>query len=1343
VSTAGAEAAAQPWTVWLIPHFHYDPVWWNTQAGYTQTWDSPQVTDGSAARVAWPGHSAFSLVKAHLAKAAQDPDYTFVLAEVDYLKPYWDTYPEDRALMRQLITDGRLELVGGTYNEPNTNLTCVETTIRNAVYGVGFQRHVVGGAPSTAWQLDVFGHDPQFPQVMSGAGLTSTAFARGPYHQWGPMLTSWNIREHRKPFAPIQFPTEFEWVAPSGDGLLTHYMAGHYAVGFSLDTAQTPQAAAGELHELFTELQRAAATRNVMIPVGSDFTPPMRWITQLRAAWGERYPDVSIRCALPRDFFAAVRAEFAERAVRPTPQTRDMNPVYTGKDVTAIDTKQAHRIVETLLLDAEKWATFAALRGAAYPAAALDKAWRLLLFGAHHDAVTGTQSDQVYLDLLAGWREAHDLAASVDNAARQHLAQHVDTRGGGTPVVVFNPVAHPRTDTVSLEIELDETEGVTLTDESGIPIPYLTEALTRTPDGQTSTALIRWVARDVPSMGYRTYRLLPGTATLSASAWQPAETTSIANGRYRLRADPAQGGAFTEITDLACGRDILPPGRVANELICVAEHPEHPQFGEGPWHLLPAGVVWRSAHAAAAVTVEHCPIGERITATAVIDGCRYTQHTTLWRGIERIDFTTRIDAFTDTDRLLRIRVPCNLPGSMPISETGAAVIGRGYALLDADAAEHPWTLDNTAHRWFGLGAALTIHFHDPGHRSERSRAVSIAEIVVADGDQGRSRTRRLAVALVRAGVTATVTTATGNRYGALHTDSNLPDCRIAVGTPQRNTFVADVLDQAPPRFAAELARQLAATGKARLWIEAAQPTCGVWRPGADVRAIRDLPVLLVAGDDEHAENQAITELVNDLADAHLHVTQPHALHRHETAIDDYAVVLINRGTPGFAVEPDGTLNMSLARASTGWPTGTAINFPDLNAPGGRSFQHHTSRRFEYHLVSGPGGWRSAGFTTAGQSVNHPLAATLAPATGGPLPETGSFLSVEPPGSLVVTAVKPQGDPLAAGIAVPVDPADGLIVRGYEPHGHTRGVAIRLAGGITAATATDLLDRPGASVQHDGQRAHVDVTGYKITSLALRPARAEHGQAVLAADTEPVQPVFTRYWLHNCGPAPMGNLPVTLTLRPDDEPQNDNTTTSLRLRAQIVSDLTDTDCTASLHVQPPDGWIATPSSRRLTVPAGGHLTVPITVAIPDTAMPGWYAVAAGLDHQGQDLQDVLILPIGQVPPEPLLHARSEPLQLTLAPGTQGRIHVQVTHTLRTPLHGHIQLITPHHIWPLTNSPIRSFTVPPGSTTRVEFPVTVPATTPPGEFWAQPKICAYGHITYSEPIRIRLCPPMDRG
>ena len=103
--------------------------------------------------------------------ARREPEYKFVLAEVDYLKPYWDIRPEDRADLRRFFAEGRVEVMGGTYNEPNTNLTSPETTIRNFVHGIGFQRGVLGADPATAWQLDVFGHDPQFPGMAADAGL--------------------------------------------------------------------------------------------------------------------------------------------------------------------------------------------------------------------------------------------------------------------------------------------------------------------------------------------------------------------------------------------------------------------------------------------------------------------------------------------------------------------------------------------------------------------------------------------------------------------------------------------------------------------------------------------------------------------------------------------------------------------------------------------------------------------------------------------------------------------------------------------------------------------------------------------------------------------------------------------------------------------------------------------------------------------------------------------------------------------------------------------------------------------------------------------------------------------
>ena len=109
--------------------------------------------------------------------------------------------------------------------------------------------------------------------------------------------------------------------------------------------------------------------------------------------------------------------------------------------------------------------------------------------------------------------------------------------------------------------------------------------------------------------------------------------------------------------------------------------------------------------------------------------------------------------------------------------------------------------------------------------------------------------RDLMVALVRAGVTATCSSADKPRYGDLDVDSNLPDTRIALGGPDQNSFTAAVLAEADPAYTEELKRQLYATGTARVWVPAAAPLATTWVPGADLRGVRALPVLVIAGGD--------------------------------------------------------------------------------------------------------------------------------------------------------------------------------------------------------------------------------------------------------------------------------------------------------------------------------------------------------------------------------------------------------------------------------------------------------------------------------------------------------------
>ncbi|MGH3970211.1 MAG: NEW3 domain-containing protein, partial [Mycobacterium sp.] len=485
-------------------------------------------------------------------------------------------------------------------------------------------------------------------------------------------------------------------------------------------------------YRLFEELRKVALTRNVLLPVGADYTPPNKWVTEIHRDWAARYTWPRFVCALPREFFAAVRAECDDRGLAPSPQTRDMNPIYTGKDVSYIDTKQANRAAENAVLDAERFAVFAGvLVGADYPQGALAKAWVQLVYGAHHDAITGSESDQVYLDLLTGWRDAWELGSAARDNALALLS-------GAVPgdLVVWNPLVHNRTDVMTARLQ----DATRIIDSQGAQVPAVLED-----DGVSVT----FVAREVPSLGWRAYRVARGEAP---PGWQPLAGNEIANEHYRLVVDPARGGG---VSSLRCdGRELIADGRVGNELAVYDEYPAHPTGGEGPWHLLPKGPVVCSSKTGAAVAAYQSPVGQRLVVRGRIGTLlRYTQTLTLWHGVARLDCRTTIDEFTGEDHLLRLRWPCPVPGAMPVSEVGDAVVGRGFALLhdlqkqarSVDTAEHPWTLDNPAYGWFGLSSTVRVIV------GGGVAAVSVAEVVSPSETLSSTLARDLMVALVRAG----------------------------------------------------------------------------------------------------------------------------------------------------------------------------------------------------------------------------------------------------------------------------------------------------------------------------------------------------------------------------------------------------------------------------------------------------------------------------------------------------------------------------------------------------------------------------------------------------------------
>jgi alpha-mannosidase len=1357
---------AEPgWTMWMVSHFHYDPVWWDTQGEFTESRLLLPDDSGQLPEV----RTAFELVALHLAAAQADPDYKFVLAEIDYLKPYLDTHPADRAVLRQLIAEGRVEIVGGSYNEPNTNLTGAESTIRNAVYGLGYQRDVAGGDPRTAWMLDAFGFDPGYPGLMAAAGLAFSAWARGPYHQWGPRRT---VGDNRR----MQLRSEFEWLSPDGHGLLTSYMASHYGAGWATqraaDLAAAEQAALAE----FRSLAPVAATRNVLLPVGADHVIPSRWATAIHRDWNRRYVWPRFVTALPREFFAAVRAGAAERGGWLVPQTRDMNPVYPGKDVSYIDTKQAQRAAETALADGERLATLAWLAGAGYPAESLDKAWRLLVFGAHHDAITGTESDQVYLDLLGGWREAWERGDAARREAAGCLAGLADTAAGaGTAALaVFNTLSWARSGLVTgaVEFAAPGPPGISLRDQAGAEVPFLAEGARRHPDGTLAAVTLTFRATDVPALGYRSYWVAPAPGGGTGPAgWVPQPGTVIENECFRLEADPARGGTLARVTDRRSGAELLRPG--GNELLVQEEYDLHPRWGEGPWLLSPKGPGTGSAQASAKVTAQRCPLGARLVAELALGDLRITQETLLWDGAQTVEFRTHVDGSIGQDRLLRVRFPAEVPGGLPIYQAATAVVGRPFGHPGADVAEHPFTLDNPAHEWFGVGSTARAAWAAPGG-GRREAAIGVAEIILpappvpagpgtpALPYDWRGAIRDLVAGLAGQGVTATCSWPDGPRYGSLDLDSNLPDVRIALGGPQDNPWTARLL-AACPDGAAELGRQLEAGGSARLWLPAGQSRAAAFGPGADVRGPRDLPVLIVAGADLAA---AVAGITADLADSVIEVTAvgPAA----DPPLAGHCVALLNRGTPGSVVAPDGALHIALMRSCSAWPCGVWIDGDRRAAPDGSSFAwQHWSHTFEYALAAGPGDWRTAGLGPAGQEYNHPL---LAAATGlhpGPLPATASLGAVTGPAML--TALKPRGNPLAAGRAGPPRRADGVTVRLRDLGGRGPGPArLALFTGISAARRTGLaedgagpalpvLPGPGpvGQVVAEVAPASLVTLALDLPSPALLAGPAG-GQPRLAA--EPAQPVFTRYWLHGKGPAPAGNLPVAVHLSPTRIALAGPGAPAGGGPLQLTVACGPAGASGVVELDVPEGLAAEPAGPLgYELPPMGHAAWPVTVRAQPGAAAGHYFLAARIrDELGQACQDVAMVSVGRPPPPPLgrpldelipaleadaaaIGAELEVAVLTpavrLPPGGTGALAVRVTGRAASPVRGEAQLISPFGTWVAVRPWTRGFTVPPGKEVTLRYHVRVPVTTRRGtQWWTMVKLMYFGRIRYTSSIPI---------
>lgn len=404
----------------------------------------------------------------------------------------------------------------------------------------------------------------------------------------------------------------------------------------------------------------------------ADNAPPSLVPAEVARHWNEEWAYPQLRMATNREFFETVEAELGGRV-----------ETYQG-DWTDWWADGIGSAARELALNREAQALAPVAQSTHALAGALDVPpdptlpreggggtwWRnelddcyaqMALFDEHTwgaanpwaDGMDRTESGGLQWQRKAGFAlGAHDRAHALHEAGAARLGRVL---GCDKPAVaVFNPSAWTRTDLVEVFLpdELADEEQVQLIDPGrGQPVAFelLSQAHGRfRPRGRW----LRFVARDVPGLGYRRLLLRGGSAS------NPTEPSSepLENEHYRLELDPAMGHV-TSLRDRRSDREIFNCGgpfgfnQYVYDRYTSAPHFNHlsSRMGEaaGPW-LLGS----RTAASDGIVTQRvRTPIGRRLTVRLTGEGAAGIETTyELLHGVPRLDIRNRIQKLATSDK---------------------------------------------------------------------------------------------------------------------------------------------------------------------------------------------------------------------------------------------------------------------------------------------------------------------------------------------------------------------------------------------------------------------------------------------------------------------------------------------------------------------------------------------------------------------------------------------------------------------------------------------------------------------------------------------------------------------
>lgn len=646
----------------------------------------------------WPWTETVDVVRRTFGTAVQlmneYPNYTYTQSAAVYNEWIADKYPELNSQIRQRIQEGRWELVGGMWLEPDLNMPDGESLVRQLLIGQETFAKLYGTTTRIGWNPDSFGYNWQLPQIYKRSGIDYFVTQK----------MDWNDTNK----LPLKL---FWWESPDGSKVLTYFPHGYAnrnvdPVRLSRDFVDARRFSPGitQMMDLYGVGDHGGGPTRAMLDEGEHWMQPDKSAPHEEFGTAQKYFD-AVEPEISQGSPVWNYQSLARREVTlPVPDSGKIS-IPTWKDelyleyhrgvfTTQAKHKQNMRDSEEWLLDAEKYASLAWLENRAYPAEELADAWKLTLFNQFHDLAAGSGIGVIYKDAQKDYDQVRWATHEISAKSLVLLSARINTGvGKGVPIVVFNSLAWQRGGTVTVSIQLPSSlgqDGVTLLNVKNQVVPSQVLAY----DAKTGTYEVLLHLQEVPSLGYTVLHAVTGQRAFSTDL--KSSGTTIENAALRITVDPATG-CITSLFDKKSQFETIAKGGCGNELQAFADTPKR----YDAWNIDPGTLdaAPEVLHQVESVKLIQEPIRSIIRVVRVWKNSRFIQEIALYTGDDHAVVTNDFD-WHETHVLLKVAFPL------------AASSGHATYEIPYGTIERPTTRNNSfekarfevpALRWADLG----------------------------------------------------------------------------------------------------------------------------------------------------------------------------------------------------------------------------------------------------------------------------------------------------------------------------------------------------------------------------------------------------------------------------------------------------------------------------------------------------------------------------------------------------------------------------------------------------------------------------------------------------------------